>query len=114
MPYRAVYPHRDLTRTARFVADASGLVALNLIDRLPPIYVCISRICKHHAADNRLHLRLGHRLRLLPDSRRCLYRFEIGIAQGIAAAGRRSLLRGRIVPVLPRNLRLSESNAKLV
>ena len=31
MPYRAVCPHRDLTRTARFVADASGLAALDLI-----------------------------------------------------------------------------------
>ena len=31
VPYRAVYPHRDLTRTARFVADASGLATLDLM-----------------------------------------------------------------------------------
>ena len=31
VPYRAVCPHRDLTRTARFVADASGLASLDLI-----------------------------------------------------------------------------------
>ena len=37
-----------------------------------------------------------------------------GIAQGVAGTRRRPLLRGRIVSVLPRNLRLSESNAKLV
>ena len=31
VPYRAVCPHRDLTRTARFVADASGLTTLDLM-----------------------------------------------------------------------------------
>ena len=31
VPYRAVCPHRDLTRTARFVADASGLATLDLM-----------------------------------------------------------------------------------
>ena len=31
VPYRAVCPHRDVTRTARFVADASGLTTLDLM-----------------------------------------------------------------------------------
>ena len=31
VPYRAVCTHRNLTRTARFVADASGLASLDLM-----------------------------------------------------------------------------------
>ena len=31
MPYQAVYPHRDLTRSARFVAEASGLATFALM-----------------------------------------------------------------------------------
>ena len=31
MPHRTVCSHRDLTRTARFVADASGLTTLDLM-----------------------------------------------------------------------------------
>ena len=38
----------------------------------------------------------------------------LATAQGVATTGRWSLLRGRIVPVLPRNLRLSESNANFI